>query len=215
MKSVCPNRDSRCKSCGKKDKYVIIVEHEKTCEDIPCENAECGEIIHRQDLKHHLETCDHTEVQCKYQRIGCNTKLKRKCIAIHEDSEDKEHLRLALDKIITMDKTVEVMRREINARKGKIVLQSGDNFTFHVKVIGTSMVPSIYVDGYHMALSVTVTGAEGGTSFEEASVSLTLLKGEFDDTLDWPLNGSVTIALSNTLNNMTHIEHKKDIHGRV
>ena len=209
MKNECPNKDSQCKSCRKRGKYVNIEQHEKTCENVRCDNAECDEIVHRQDLQRHLDTCEYTEVPCKYQRVGCDTKMKRKLISIHEDSEDKEHLLKALDKITSMDQTIEDMGHEIVAMK-KIVLTNGSKFMFRAEGTGTSTIPSIYVDGYHMALRIRVT-AEGD---EQVSVSLTLIKGEHDEILDWPgLDGIFTITLLNTIKDGCHLNRNICITG--
>ena len=48
----------------------------------------------------------HTEVPCKYRRLGCNTRLQRSAVCRHEDGEDKLHLHMALNTILTMDRKI-------------------------------------------------------------------------------------------------------------
>lgn len=50
---------------------------------VPCSNADCTDTVERQSIKRHLEDCAHTEVSCKYQKIGCNVKIKRSAVSAH------------------------------------------------------------------------------------------------------------------------------------
>lgn len=105
LKNDCPYRDYECEHCGEKGTYTNITEvHDEKCEKklVPCSNADCTDTIQRQAIKRHLKDCIHTEVSCKYQKIGCNVKMKRNAISGHENDEDKLHLHMALNAIITM-----------------------------------------------------------------------------------------------------------------
>ena len=42
-------------------------------------NAECPDCMQCAKIKQHLENdCEHTVILCKYERIGCDVKMKRK-----------------------------------------------------------------------------------------------------------------------------------------
>ena len=105
LKNDCPDRDYECEHCGEKGTYTNITDvHDKKCEKklVPCSNADCTDTIQRQAIERHLEDCIHTEVSCKYQKIGCDVKMKRNAMSGHEDGKDKLHLHMGLDAIVTM-----------------------------------------------------------------------------------------------------------------
>ena len=109
LKKDCPNRDYKCRRCGEKDSYANITKlHDKACKMkvLPCPNADCSKAVQRRNVKRHLDTCKHTEIPCKYRRLGCRAKMKRDAIAAHEVNEDKLHLHLALDAVVNFDETV-------------------------------------------------------------------------------------------------------------
>ena len=95
LKKDCPNRDYTCEHCGEKGTYAHITQvHGKTCSKkiLPCPNTGCSYTTNRQYLKRHIATeCEYTVIPCKYRRLGCETKLKRKDIITHEE-DDKLHL---------------------------------------------------------------------------------------------------------------------------
>ena len=210
---------AKCKHCEKTGTRAAIAEHDKKCTKkvISCTNTDCDATIKRQNLKRHLETCKHGEVPCKYQRIGCDTILKRKDMSAHEDEKQKDHLHMAVEKIIDLDRkfiSIEEeslsMEEKIATINQKIVLRSGRPFTF--KVADTAemfTVASIYVDGYHMAVSVRPETSEDGR--KRVSVSVKLLKGENDESLSWPFLGKVSIAILNQLHDDEHIKQAVNI----
>ena len=104
LENECPNRAYKCTHCEKEDTYAKIMVHDKSCPEkkLPCPNVECGENIRRCAVKRHLEECGHTEIPCKYQKLGCAVKMKRNAISTHENN-DKLHLRMALDAIVTKE----------------------------------------------------------------------------------------------------------------
>ena len=99
----CVNRAYKCRYCGKKDTYANITDiHDDICEkkSVPCPNPDCPDSMQRAEIKQHLENdCAHTVISCKYERIGCNMKMKRKDIGAHEQ-DDKAHFHQALNTIM-------------------------------------------------------------------------------------------------------------------
>lgn len=106
LKEDCPNRECECK-CGEKVTHATIKVHEETCKKIKEECPKCGKFIQRQGVKRHVETsCKEAEVQCKYQKLGCDKMAKRKDMPVHEDDAVKPHLQMVLDKVMAMDKVI-------------------------------------------------------------------------------------------------------------
>ena len=60
--------------------------------------------------------------------------------------------------------------------------------------------------GYKMCLTVYANGRGGGKG-THVSVFANLMKGEFDDTLKWPFQGSVVLQLCNQLEDKRHCGH--------
>ena len=99
------------KHCVKKGTHANISKvHEEICKKIvPCPNADCTDTTERQNLQKHLDTCKLTEVAC---RNGCDVTMKRKGKESQEN-EDKLHLHMALDKILSMEEKINTMEDRI------------------------------------------------------------------------------------------------------
>lgn len=98
----CPNREYKCKYCGKTGKYVDIKEvHHKVCAKVvvACTNSDCTKRMQRGRIDKHVDTkCLYTVLPCKYKGIGCATELKRQDMAAHEQ-DDKLHLLMTQDTV--------------------------------------------------------------------------------------------------------------------
>jgi TNF receptor-associated factor 4 len=130
LNSKCLNREYECGFCGEKNIYAYItVVHDEICEKkiVPCPNEDCTNTIQRQDVQKHLKACEFTKVACKYARLGCDVKMRRRDIPTHE-IEDTLHFHMALDKIITIEEKFEEQVEEITYLRSKTALP----FTFKV-----------------------------------------------------------------------------------
>ena len=187
LENDCPNRDHRCKYCGEKGTYAHITQvHDIICElkILPCPNK-CTKTMQRQDIEKHVHSeCEDAVIACDYRILGCDTKLKRKDMAAHEQ-EDKLHLHMAI-------KTVQTSQK-----------RSGTPVTFKVSdyqnrkennIIYTS--PSFYTssNGYHMAIVV----------YASKCVSVYSSFLQYDIKLNWPFVGNVTVTLLNQLEDNNH-----------
>ena len=122
LESNCLNREWRCKRCGKKDTYAHITQaHKETCEKkiVSCRSPGCTDTFQRQNTRQHLATCEFAEVTCKYQRLGCYAKMRRKDLSAHENDK-KLHFDMALDAIVNMEELVGVLKDTIDKMKNKI-----------------------------------------------------------------------------------------------
>ena len=118
----CPNRDYECEHCGEKDTYAKIQIHDSTCgkKEVPCPNAECSSRGPRDEMGTHVEVeCLYAVIPCKFQSIGCEMKISRKDMAVHEQ-DDKQHLNLALNTVVQTVAVVEKLQTELKCANGML-----------------------------------------------------------------------------------------------
>ncbi len=210
VKNHCPNREVKCPDCGKKDTFANITNvHVEECEKkkLPCPNSECVKVLQRQNMKRHLDCCLYTEIPCKYRRIGCEVSMKRKDMTLHENDDDKLHLQMALDKLITLEDRIEENRKLIDQAKC---------FTFQITdfqmrkelKINCHRIFYISPSRYRVAIKVHANGFGHGQN-DYVSVSFFVVKGDFDKELKWPFLGFVTISLLNQQTDDNHHSAKK------
>ena len=197
LETECPNRDYECEHCGEEGTYANITQvHDATCEKkmVPCPNDDCTDTIKHQNRKKHLNTCIFTEVTCKYRRLGCEAKMKRKDIPEHEN-EDKLHLHMALDTIVTMeaDITTKVLRNEepFAFRMRDFAKRKNEQTEF----FSSSFYTGPY--GYHMCIII----CPGDT---HVSIFGQFLEGKNNKELTWPFVGEITFTLLNQLEDKNH-----------
>ena len=217
LENECRLREYTCQhdGCDCKDTYERVTgEHKRKCPHHPfdCPNR-CGRRqIKRKDIPAHQETCPKQPVDCPYRPAGCNMPLVREDVQRHlERSRDTHSLQL-MGAITTMTSSVQAEITtlksrirdkattaslsciETHLRLGKRTLQKiGDTISVRMTGIsehmGTGQIwyspPFYYMDGYKMKLAVHFDPAR------EVSLSLILLKGEYDDRLRWPIAADV------------------------
>ena len=176
---------------------------------VKCLNAECSDIVERQQLHGHVRIkCPYTLTPCKYRGIGCDTELKRKEISSHED-DDKLHLHVALS-------AVAALRAEslMYKRSGAITFAVRD---FQMKKSANTDYMSLpfytHANGYHMALEVMVNG-HAATAGSHVVAFIHLLHGKYDSRLKWPFVGEVALTLLNQLENKHHHTESLSTEGR-
>ena len=199
----CPNRDHTCEHCGEKGTFIHITQiHGNTCEKkvVTCPNRSCTERLERQSIPHHLIKCGYSEIPCKYQNLGCDVKMMRKDMPVHEE-DDKLHLRMALDEVTTMKQ----QREEDALRNGASLTfeltgfakKKDDNYEFKSSTFYSSP------KGYRMRIHVYANGHASGKG-THVSAYAHILKGKYDDIIQWPLVGKVTCEILNQLEDKNH-----------
>ncbi len=196
LRNECLNRDYSCEHCGMKDTYCVIHSHYSECEKkmVLCSNAPlCHVFIERGKVASHLrESCDYTEVYCKYASIGCEEKRLRMHMKQHEENSEL-HLTMALDKIVELNKftlSPEKKQRSITFKLNGFSLKTGPH---RFQPFFTS--PS----GYKINFFVYHNGE--GTHL---SLFFEVLHGPYDDALEWPLKANFTVELLNQLADCNH-----------
>ena len=200
----CPNRNYKCQSCGKEGTFAYAKKiHEAECEKktISCTNSECNQTMERGELKKHIENdCDYAVISCRYKSFGCDVKMKRKDMGVHEQ-DDKAHLHQALNTVVKLQSSLDVLK-EKSVCETKIICRDyekgkNDEKLFFSQPFYTSS------DGYRMQVEIYPNGYDDGKG-THVSVYVNILKGDNDAVLNWPFVGKVTFKLLNQLADENH-----------
>ncbi|XP_011405862.1 PREDICTED: TNF receptor-associated factor 5-like [Amphimedon queenslandica] len=202
LTDTCLERIVKCQYCKQRGTYQQITSssHFDECPDLPiqCSNEGCNEKILRRSLASHNETCPKAIIPCEYNTIGCNKKMKRKEQEKHNEESMKQHLDIAMKKIDALQVTVLLPRKH--------VLKLNEYTELKEEEEGWSS-PGFYTSpgGYKMLLRVYPNGlCTGKGTGTHVSCFIRLEAGEYDDTLEWPFQGEVTIELLNQLEDKNH-----------
>ena len=140
---------------------------------------------------------------CKYKSIGCDVQLIRKIMGAHEQ-DDKAHIHQALSTVVKLQ---EDQKKSANAiallKRGSIVFKVTD---YEKKRANNEIVlsRSFYTaDGYNMCIEVDTNGDSEGKG-THVSVYERILKGDYDEELNWPFIGTVKFELLNQLDDANH-----------
>ena len=203
VKDKCVLRYYKCVYCQIVGKYNFITgRHQEVCPDVvlPCTNEGCQQNIKRCNMELHRQTCPKEIVKCPYYDIGCHTEMKREDIDQHEENNTKIHLKKALEKIKEKikEKTcpISIKLTEFSKRKG---LQNH----WYSSGFYTS------AGGYKIHLVIFAKGCGDNVGDSEGthiSCFINLMPGEYDDTLEWPFQGEVTVQLLNQLEDKNHLK---------
>ena len=223
-----------CKTRG--EHRNITGDHITTCPDyiLECPNTGCDEGIKRSQIAKHRTECPKEIVSCHHSSIGCSTKIKREELLSHDKEHVSSHLDLAVKELKRdHDLTIRELRHDLDLAVKEIHELRSDKEhmsfdlnlakqeicklktqTFKIPVIKMQnysrnkeewISPGFYVStgSYKMALKVSTYK---WWKSEYLSCYLSLLPGEYDDTLEWPFQGEVTVELLNQKEDKDHRE---------
>ena len=198
---ICPKRHHTCPHCKMEGVYDFInTQHSNECPEvlIPCTNQSCKEKVKRCELDSHYQVCPKEIIKCPYSSIGCAAKIKRDEVDKHEEKNTKEHLRFALRHISLLE-----------AKSHPVVIKcpyTQDNW----------LSPGFYtsIGGYHAKLNVYIHGKDEGVAGYIA-VFFVLIPGKYDDIIDWPFQGDITVELLNQLQDLNHFKVKLRFNGQT
>ena len=191
----CSERIYQCPLCKKEERYSCKEDHIDVCPEVTvdCPNDGCDDTVKRCELAAHRGVCPQEVVTCTYHNIGCSERMKRKDIAEHEDRSMRDHLNMAVTRIV----------------EGRVIIspcvQKMNNFLKETNTPWYS--PGFYTSpgGYKMSLCVYPNGNGTGKG-THLSCFTCLMPGEYNDTLEWPFRGKVTVELLNQLEDANHYE---------
>ncbi len=189
IKSKCPKRQYKCPRCQESGEYEERTSrHLNVCPMIStdCPNEGCHKLIPRSSVSSHADICDYQLVPCKYAVVGCEETPLRKDLLEHEE-DDKLHLRITTEAVLQQKMTSD-----------KFTFMVPDFNELKLKKTAHKSTP-FYMKGYNLKVEVHEGKGQG-----HVSVFTFLLKGKYDNCLQWPFQGTVTIELLNQLDDKNH-----------
>ena len=212
----CTKRIVTCRYCKQRGTHQLIMSssHLDECPDLPiqCSNEGCNEKIPRRSLASHNETCPKAIIPCEYNTVGCNKKMKREEQEKHNKESTEVHLQLTKNQLESTNEQLKVSTETIQSliEQKNPLITSNEVFKlsqFTKKKEGNEEWYSsgFYTSpgGYKMSLNVDANGYGEGKG-THVSCYTYLMAGEYDDTLEWPFQGEVTIKLLNQLEDKNH-----------
>ncbi len=205
----CTRRAFKCASCGTLGTYITITtEHDKVCEKKVVSCLKCNIHMERKQLSMHWKvSCQFVEVPCKFESIGCETALKRKDMSKHEVSNEGDHLRLALDTIVSLKKEVTDLKQKFLAHKdqGTMIFTITD---FDRKRRSNSHIfsPPFYTSpgGYKAEVRAYPNGHSQAKGTHISIFIMVIPDDSYNDTMSWPFEGVFTIELLNQIADHNH-----------
>ena len=213
LASQCLEREYCCEECGIIDKYrVISGPHELKClkKIVVCPNSGCGASLQRGLVQGHIQqSCDYSEVYCKYASIGCEEKIIRKEIIEHENNAE-HHLPIALNKITELN--IMMAKKASSGSWFGSFREGGQQTTFKLAKYSEKEACSLKYcfepfftspAGYKICFFIYLNGGskEIGTHI---SVFIKILHGPYDEQLEWPFCGVFKVELLNQLADCNH-----------
>lgn len=133
----CPNRDFKCKYCGKTGAYSYITQlHSEECKTglVSCPNSGCVGMIQRRYMDEHVSTeCDHTVIPCKYRRQGCGMELKRMDMSKHE-GDMRTHFHMAMVFIEELEDRVSELENERQEGASEASLEASGTLSLRYRI---------------------------------------------------------------------------------
>ena len=206
----CLKRPFKCDCCHKYESTFedVTTKHVNVCLCglVPCPN-DCGASLQRKNIDDHVATnCPLEIVSCTFSYAGCEEKLPRKdmpahisdSLAIHMSMQAVSHQK-ELEKLQTQ---MQNLKNDVKSLRSKdLKLLSGhlrilpvdivmDGFAVKQRDESSWLSEPFYtcLQGYKMTLSVKAEKSH-------LSVFAYIMKGEYDDQLEWPYRGSILIQL--------------------
>ena len=202
----CCNRLVKCQYCKEDIKYQYIGNiHPNQCPDYPvkCSNEECSKKIPRRLLASHNETCPKAIITCEYNTVGCNKRMKREEKEEHDEESVKTHFQMAVKRFKESQDEVTKLKAAVTQSDVLKLCHFSEKKEQNEEWYSPCFYTSL--GGYKMKLKVYPNG-DGNGKGTHVSCYICLMSGEYDDTLEWPFRGEVTIELLNQLADSSHFK---------
>ena len=224
MQNGCFQRMYKCPHCSEEDmNSKNNTTHLIKCEELPLPcPAGCGKHgLVRRDMAQHLsEDCPDELVQCTFAIAGCQQVVKRK--ELQEHLQDKD---LHLDTVLLSHVSLTVLVQDLLYGSTPTIplplrrwLQ--DTPTCYPQPLCVIKMVEFqkkededeawfsdpvysHFGGYKMCLRVDANGRGDGKG-THVSVYVFLLRGDNDNNLKWPFNGTIKVSLLNQLEDGQH-----------
>ncbi|XP_065844024.1 TNF receptor-associated factor 4-like [Oscarella lobularis] len=190
----CPRREDECQYCHGKFEHRHQKKHNSDCPQFPMMCPQnCGEKLVRCQKDDHVAadgSCPNTYMKCPFEDAGCSFVAKRKDMGQHTKENVENHLTMSHMKMKEME---EALKEKAPVR----YLWKVTEWSVHVKkahddigyiIFGEKVYVS--VPGYRVQMMLYPN-----SSANNVGIYLALVKGEYDDFIQWPfrLNYSFSV----------------------
>lgn len=195
LEGSCILRQYECPHCSTSGTYRDVTGvHLEECPrvKVTCAKPGCGLMIERRDMESHLYECGKPKLQCEYAIVGCGYVGIEERLKEHMAAAVHSHLALAMEAFKPRHVAPVVLRMQ--------------NFDIHgSNKFWTSPPFYSHASGYKLCLRVNPNGYGEGKG-THVSIYVSIMRGENDDSLMWPLRAKFRVALLNQLDDSGHFE---------
>ena len=192
----CHKRMISCKNCDYYNTFTIVTEkHYPICPRSPidCPNQHCPvEGLRRHQLEQHLNECSYQLVDCP--NIGCSVRLPRGEMKLHTLQQHNLVLEETNQAVAISPATASPQYLYNQAPMEFII--SDYRLKKEVNEVWYSSPFYTHNRGYTFRLNVFPNG-NGRGSGSHLSVGTALMRGEYDNELEWPFEGDIRVELLN------------------
>lgn len=195
LDSSCILRQYPCPHCNVTGTYLVMTgPHLDECPrmKIACSKPGCELMVERRDMESHLYECGKPKFQCEYAIVGCGYMGIEVYMKDHLKEAVHSHLSLAVEAFRFHHVAPVVLKMETFDIQGPSKFWTSPPFYSHTS-------------GYKLCLRVNASGYGEGKG-THVSVYVSIMKGENDDRLAWPLRAKFRVALLNQLDDSHHFE---------
>lgn len=207
----CPERPFTCEYCGNFESTYedVTNNHWPVCDKylVPCPNS-CGETLQHQNVENHTaDECPLTEIDCDFKYVGCEVRLPRKDMPEHLTKKLVAHVSLLTGshkKLKEENKQLKTQVVKLEQKLQELTTNSEatcidfimDSFDQHKNDKDAWMSPAFYSHprGYKLSITVYANGLGDGKG-SHVSVFVYARRGEYDNILRWPFQGTIPICL--------------------
>lgn len=218
--TTCPNRRIKCEHCGEEVAHTKLAAHHRDCPEfpVPCPH-QCSEgSLPRKDLASHVETsCQKVPVSCTFAPFGCTDQVERGGLTEHVKTCGPRQCAGMASTILQLQNEMGELRAIVSKQKEEIdelrtnVYPCTGQFTWRIDDIHTRIKAAQAGDqtssvmysapfyssesGYKLCLCIYPAG-DNNQGF--LSLYFVIMKGQFDEVLQWPFQKRVYLTLLNT-----------------
>ena len=191
-RTCCPMRAVKCEHCSVSVKACDMNGHLEVCKEfpIPCPNK-CSEEfrVKRKGKSIHLsQECPLQETECPYSQYGCEVKVQRRNLEQHEKEDIHKHLKLTVKEIDHLKRFQYLLIPKGNLDWTIVGVKN------KISQNATTFSDPFYVGLYKFQGKISWNGAENCVG-----LYLIVMKGEWDDTLKWPIRYKRSMTIFNLL----------------
>ena len=230
----CPQRAYKCPHCRFEGTFASVTSvHFTECEGFPLTcPAGCCTQHSRARMGDHLAGCTEELVACTYVSVGCKEEIKRKELQSHLERWKDFHLKGAMDRVEELSTDLLTLCASMWSMAGGaktgishlplpihpwlqntptcysrppwVIKMEGFQERKENDVAWFSDPVYSHFGGYKIGVRVHSNGS-GNARGGFVSVYIYLMRGDNDDNLKWPFNGTIKVSLLNQLADGQHL----------